>query len=107
MLLWADNLTESFFQAVEWLNICGHNGSILNPNKFVFGSDTVEFAGFEITLTNVRPCKKYPDAIHDFPTPTKITDVCSLFGLINQVSYTFTATLSPITQTYDSLQMGR
>ena len=35
-LLWANNLTESFFQAVEWLNICGRNGIILNPDKLVF-----------------------------------------------------------------------
>ena len=91
-LLWADNLTESFFQAVEWLDICGHNGIILNPDKFVFGADTVEFAGFQITSTNVRPCKKYLDAIRDFPTPTNITDVRSWFGLINQVSYAFAAT---------------
>lgn len=24
--LWADNLTESFFQAVDWLDLCGHHG---------------------------------------------------------------------------------
>ena len=91
-LLWADNLTESFFQAVEWLDISGHNGIIFNPDKFVFGADTVEFAGFEITSTHVRPCKKYLDAIRNFPTPTNITDVCSWFGLINQVLYAFAAT---------------
>ena len=85
-LLWANSLTESFFQAVEWLDICGHNGIILNPDKFVFGVDTDEFAGFKITSTNVRPCKKYFDAIQNFPTPTNITDVHSWFGLINQVS---------------------
>ena len=92
MLLWADNLTESFFQAVEWLDICCHNGIIFNPDKFVFGADTIEFASFKITSTNVQPCKKYLDAIRDFPTPTNITDVHSWFGLINQVSYAFAAT---------------
>ena len=91
-LLWADNLTKSFFQAVEWLNICGQNGIILNPDKFIFGADTVEFAGFKITSTNIRPCKKYFDPICNFPTPTNITDVRSWFGLINQVSYAFAAT---------------
>ena len=89
---WADNLTKSFFQTVEWLDICGHNGIIFNPNKFVFGAGTVEFAGFEITSTNIQQCKKYLDAICNFPTPTNITDVRSWFGLINQVSYAFTAT---------------
>ena len=50
-LLWSANLSESFSQAVDWLDLCGHHGIILNPEKFVFGADTVEFAGFEITLT--------------------------------------------------------
>ena len=90
-LLWADDLQKSFFQAVDWLDLCGHNGIILNPDKFVFGADTVEFAGFEITPSNVRPCKKYLNAISNFPTPANITDVRSWFGLINQVSYAFAA----------------
>ena len=87
-LLWADNLTESFFQAVTWLDLCVH-GITLNPDKFIFGADTVEFTGFEITLTSVRPCKKYLDAIRHFPTPANTTDNRSWFGLVNQVSYAF------------------
>ena len=92
VLLWADTLEESFFQTIEWLDICGRNGITLNPKKFVFGADTVEFAGFEITPDSVRPCQKYLRAIIDFPTPTGITDVRSWFGLVNQVSYAFSMT---------------
>lgn len=88
-LLWSDNLEQSFYQACQWLDICGQNGITLNPQKFVFGKDTVEFAGFEVTLENVRPCRKYMQAIMDFPTPKNITDVRSWFGLLNQVSYAF------------------
>ena len=36
-LLWADDLAGSFHQAVNWLDICGRHGIILNPDKFVFG----------------------------------------------------------------------
>ena len=88
-LLWATDLRKSFFQAVDWLDLCGHHGIILNPEKFVFGADTVEFAGFEITPDSVRPCKKFLNAILNFPKPTNITDIRSWFGLINQVSYAF------------------
>jgi len=49
----------------------------------------VEFAGFEITLNDVRPCRRYLQAIMNFPTPKDITDVRSWFGLVNQVSYAF------------------
>ena len=62
-----------------------------NLDKFIFGADTVEFAGFEITNDIVRTCRKYLDAIRDFLTPANITDVRSWFGLINQVSYAFAA----------------
>ena len=91
-LLWANDLTSSFFQAIDWLDKCGNNGITLNPEKFVFGADVVEFAGFEITMDTVRPCQRYITAIRDFPTPTNITDVRSWFGLINQVSFAFAAT---------------
>ena len=88
-LLWADTLEESFHQAARWLDVCGRNGIILNPDKFVFGADTVEFAGFEISPTDVRPSQRYMRAIIDFPPPKDLTDIRSWFGLVNQVSYTF------------------
>ena len=75
-LLWSDTIEEAFFQAIEWLDICGRNGITLNPLKFTFAQNTVEFAGFEITPTTVRPCPSYIDAIRNF-------------GLVNQVSYAF------------------
>ena len=88
-LLWADSIQESFHQAANWLDVCGRNGIVLNPEKFVFGADTVEFAGFEISPTDVRPSHRYVRAITDFPTPKNLTDVRSWFGLVNQVSYAF------------------
>jgi hypothetical protein len=88
-LLWADTLEENFHQTVQWLDVCGRHGITLNPEKFVFGQDTVEFAGFEITPDSVRLSKKHSEAIRNFPTPANITDVRSWFSLINQVSFTF------------------
>ena len=92
VLLWSDSIEESFFQAVDWLDLCGRNGITLHPDKFVFAQDTVEFAGFEVTLENVRPCKKFLRAILDFPQPKNITDIRSWFGLVNQVSNAFSMT---------------
>ena len=89
VLLWSDSIEDSFFQAVKWLDLCGKNGITLNPDKFVFAQDTVEFAGFEITSDNVRPCKKFLQAILEFPEPRNITDIRSWFGLVNQVAYAF------------------
>ena len=61
----------------------------LNPRKFRFAQDEVEFAGFDITPTDVKPSRKYLDAISEFPTPLGITDVRTWFGLVNQVAYAF------------------
>ena len=91
-LLWSSSIQESFHQAQEWLDICGRHGITLNPEKFRFAQETVEFAGFEITYDSVRPCKKYTQAIADFPTPRSLTDIRSWFGLINQVAYAFSMT---------------
>ena len=91
-LLWATDLDASFHQATKWLDLCGRNGITLNPEKFVFGADPVEFAGFEITRDSVRPSQKYLRVIRSFPTPQNITDIRSWFGLINQVAYTFSMT---------------
>ncbi|GAB1597479.1 hypothetical protein Ahia01_000965400, partial [Argonauta hians] len=87
-LLWADTLEENFNQVVNWLDICGRNGIILNPKKFTFGRDEVEFAGFKVGKEKVRPADHFAEAITNFPTPTSITDIRSWFGLLNQIAYT-------------------
>lgn len=91
-LLWEDNIEESFHQTSRWLDRCGHNGITLNPSKFCFGRDTVDFAGFTITNSEVKPGPKFHKAITDFPTPKNLTDIRSWFGLVNQISYTFSMT---------------
>ena len=88
-LLWANTLEENFAQVVNWLDICGRNGITLNPKKFAFGRDEVEFAGFTVGTDKVKPAGHFADAIRKFPTPTSITDIRSWFGLLNQVAYTF------------------
>ena len=88
-ILWSKSIEEAFFHAVDWLDLCGRNGIVLNPKKFVFSKQTVDFAGFTITPTSVKPCADSLKAIAEFPSPKNITDIRSWFGLINQVSYAF------------------
>ena len=86
-LLWSTDIEKSFHHSVNWLDTCGHNGVVLNPDKFLFAMQTVDYAGFEIGPTTVRPCSRTVDAILKFPVPQNITDMRSWFGLVNQVSY--------------------
>ena len=72
---------------MEYIDLCGRSGIVLNPEKFQFSQPAVNFAGFKITTDSVEPLPKYLDAIAGFPTPKSTTDIRSWFGLINQVSH--------------------
>ena len=91
-LLWEYTIEKSIWQTINYIDLCGRNGITFNISKFVLAADTVEFAGFEVTKDNVRPCRQYLQAILDFPKPQNITDIRSWFGLLNQVSYAFSMT---------------
>ena len=47
--MWA----RSIEAACAWFDLCTHNGITLNPKKFQFAQDTVDFAELSITPTNV------------------------------------------------------
>ena len=88
-LLWDKDMEASFWHTLEYISRCASNGVVFNPNKFVFGSNKVDFAGFTIDENGYKPTAKMLSAIKDFPTPTNITGVRSWFGLVNQVAYAF------------------
>ncbi|XP_052760759.1 uncharacterized protein LOC128203366 [Mya arenaria] len=90
--MWENSIEAAFFQACEWFDLCARNGITLNPKKFQFAQDTVDFAGLTITPTNIRPSTKFLDAIRHFPTPSDITGARAWFGLINQGAYAFAMT---------------
>ena len=69
--------------------MCARNGITLNPAKFIFAQDEVEYLGFVITPDSVKPGPTMIEAIKEFPAPTNITEMRSFFGLVNQVSYAF------------------
>ena len=100
-LLWSESIEEAYHQATEWLHTCALNGITLNPHKFRFAQDEVDFAGFTITPSEVRPSQKYLEAITGFPTPKNITDVRAWFGLVNQVAYAFS--MAPTMQPFRDL----
>ena len=72
---------------IDFLELCGTNGIVLNHEKFQFAQREVDFAGFRVTDTCIKPLDKYIKAIVDFPTPKKTTDIRAWFGLVNHVSH--------------------
>ena len=85
--LWDEDLQEHWWRIIDFLELVGKHGIVLNADKFQFCEREVDFAGFRISDSRVEPLPKYLEAIETFPTPTKLQDVRSWFGLINQVAH--------------------
>ena len=86
-LLHDQDMNEHWWRVIEFLELLANNGVVLNPEKIQFSQETVDFAGFRISLDTVEPLPKYLDAIREYPTPANISDIRSWFGLVNQVSH--------------------
>ena len=80
-------MEDHWWRVIEFLEVTGNSGVVLNPEKFQFSQKTVDFAGFRVAEDTVEPLPKYLDAIREYPTPKNITDIRSWFGLVNQVSF--------------------
>ena len=80
-------LEEHWWRTIDYLTLVGAHGIVLNADKFQFCQREVDFGGFRITENRVEPLPKYLEAIETFPTPTKIQDIRSWFGLVNQVAH--------------------
>ena len=86
-VLWDECMEDHWWRTIDYLDLVGRNGIIINPEKLQFAQKEVNFAGFHITADRVEPLPKFLAAIRDFPKPKNITDVRSWFGLINQCSH--------------------
>ena len=86
LAMWDETIEEHWWRVLKYMDLVGRNGIVLNPEKFQFCSRIIEFAGFVITDTEVKPPEKYLRAIESFPRPTNISGMRSWFGLVNQVS---------------------
>jgi ribosomal protein L44E len=82
-----NKLRKHWWRVIDFMEVAGNAGVVLNPEKFQFAQKTVDFAGFRINSDTVEPLPKYLDAIREYPTPVNITDIRSFFGLVNQVSH--------------------
>ena len=85
--LWDDELEEHWWRIIDYLQLVGTHGIILNSEKFQFCKRSIDFAGFRISEHKVEPLPKYLQAITTFPKPEKLQDIRSWFGLVNQVAH--------------------
>ena len=81
-----DDLEEHWWRTIDFFILLAKAGIVLNPKKIQFAEKEVEFAGFFVSDTGIKPLPKYLNAIQNFPTPANVTDIRSWFGLVNQVA---------------------
>ena len=86
-VMWDDDLEEHWWRVMDFLELVGRKGVVLNLGKFQFSSTVVDFAGFRVTVYEVKPLAKHIDVIKSFPRPRNVSDVRAWFGLVNQVSH--------------------
>ena len=72
---------------MEYIGKVGLNGIVLNPEKFPFAVEEVDFTTFRITKTDLKPLPKYIKATGDIPRPQNISDVWSWFRPVNQMTH--------------------
>ena len=68
-MIYSNNVEQNFHDICKMLEISHKAGLVFNPDKFQFGQHVVEFAGLEVTMDGVRPCKKFLESIRSFPQP--------------------------------------
>ena len=94
LFLYDHSIEEAFYHVCDFLQLCADNGIVINANKFKFCRQTVEFAGLKITSNGIAPSEKLLVAIKGFLKPENITDARSWFGIINQVAWGYSLSLS-------------
>ncbi|NJL70883.1 MAG: hypothetical protein HC888_04345 [Candidatus Competibacteraceae bacterium] len=68
------------------LDRCREHGITISRRKFLYGPE-VEFAGFLVSASGIRPNPDKLKAVKDFPTPVDLTDLRSFLGMANQLGH--------------------
>ncbi|GFX16688.1 transposon Tf2-6 polyprotein [Trichonephila clavipes] len=55
----------------------------INPSKCTFGVPTLNFLGFQVCSSGIKPLEDRVEAILKFPKPTTITQLCRFLGMLN------------------------
>ncbi|GFX44634.1 transposon Tf2-6 polyprotein [Trichonephila clavipes] len=58
-------------------------GLSINPSKCTFGVPTLNFLGFQVCSSGIKPLEDRVEAIFKFPKPTTITQLRRFLGMLN------------------------
>jgi len=67
------------------LSRCQEQGITLNPSKFQFAQEEVQYVGYVVSRDGIAADPSKLSAIRDFPAPTNIKELRSFMGVVNQL----------------------
>ena len=67
-LLYDDSIEANFYRVCAFLEQGARGGCTFNPKKFQFGEMDINFLGFRITDTGIKPTEEFTKNILSFPT---------------------------------------
>jgi hypothetical protein len=85
MLIHTSSYPEHIKMLRQTLERCREHGITLNPKKFNFAKNDVNFVGYRVSENGIAADPEKIEAISKFPIPTNITELRSFFGLVNQL----------------------
>ena len=68
------------------LTRCRKSGITLNRDKFVVATPSATICGYTLSREGISADRDKVSEIRDFPTPTNLTDLRSVLGLVNQLA---------------------
>ena len=85
ILLYSADFKSHVAGLVKLLDKCREHKISLNPKKFVFAQNEVEYVGYQIGASGIRADPGKVQAIADFSTPKCRKDLRSFMGLVQQL----------------------
>lgn len=79
------------------LKQCLKYGVTLNPDKFFFAEQSIEYCGYQLSEEGFLPDKGKLSAIKNFKIPGNITELRSFMGVVNQLGQ-FSPTISTLAE---------
>ena len=86
ILVYGSTQEEHDANVISFLQHCLEIDLHLNPDKVKINCKSVPFFGMILTVSGIKPDPKKVEAIHNWPTPTNVSELLSFLGSVNYLS---------------------
>ncbi len=86
ILVYGQSNQELLDNTIKLLEQCRRHKITLNPKKFKFGLQEIEYVGYKVNKDGVTVDNGKVDAIINLPKPNNLVQLRSFIGLCNRIS---------------------